>query len=63
MEYRYLKEIVEAWESNPFFDKREIQGCSKDEIDALKLLVSPYMKRIPRVIEEELLYFGKYTPN
>ena len=59
--YSYLDFLVDAWSENSFFDPREIKGCEMEEIEQLKSLIAPYMKRMPRAIEEDLIFHGKYS--
>ena len=61
MEYKYLSYLVEAWNSNPYFDPREVQGCSEEEINELKALIAPYMQRMPKAVEEDLRLHGRYS--
>ena len=63
MEYKYLDKLVEHWNKNDYFDNREVKGCTQKEINELKNLISPYMQRMPKAIEEELFYIGKYRFN
>lgn len=63
MQYKYLSSLIKSWENNPYFDPRENKGCTIEEIDEWKTLIAPYMKRMPKAIEEDLSYFGKYRLN
>lgn len=63
MDITYLTKVINKWNKSPFFDERENKGCTIEEINQLKKFISPYFKKIPKVIEEDLFYFGKYRYN
>ncbi|MEM9917719.1 MAG: hypothetical protein AAF990_06465 [Bacteroidota bacterium] len=63
MKYEFLKNAQSIFGSNPFFDVRENKGCSPEEVKSLKEFLQPYKFTLPKVIEEELLLFGKFVHN
>jgi hypothetical protein len=63
MKYIYLTKFIEFYANLEYFDPRENMGCSFDEVYEIDKSFKKFGMGLPLVLEEELLFCGKFRCN